>query len=138
MNTEPFEYAVITVVPRVERGESMNAGVILYSHRHHYLDCRVHLDTGRLRALDPTADPDAVAAGLAVIEEACRAAGLATQAARDRSGEAAAAPAAQSRGARFRWLTAPRSTIVQPGPVHSGLTADPAAELEHLFDKLVR
>lgn len=125
MSAEPFEYAVITVVPRVERGESINAGVILYSHAHRYLGCRVHLDTGRLRALDPGADPAAVAAALGVIEEACRA------------GERAA-PGAQPPGARFRWLTAPRSTIVQPGPVHSGLTDDPAAELEHLFDKLVR
>jgi hypothetical protein len=120
MSTEAFEYAVITVVPRVERGESMNAGVILYSHQHRCLDCRVQLDTGKLRALDPAADPDAVAAALAAVEETCR------------------APADQPLGARFRWLTAPRSTIVQPGPVHSGLTADPAAELEHLFDKLVR
>ena len=138
MSTEPFEYAVITVVPRVERGESINAGVILYSHRHRYLDCRMHLDTGRLRALDPAADPAAVAAALAVIEETCRAAKPATEAARERGGEAGAEPAAQPLGARFRWLTAPRSTIVQPGPVHSGLTADPAAELDHLFDKLVR
>jgi Protein of unknown function (DUF3037) len=138
MSTEPFEYAVITVVPRVERGESINAGVILYSHGHRYLDCRVQLDTGRLRALDPTADPDAVAAALTVIEETCRAAKPATEAGRERGGEAGAAPAAQPLGARFRWLTAPRSTIVQPGPVHSGLTADPAAELDHLFDKLVR
>ena len=126
MSTEAFEYAVIRVVPRVERGESMNAGVILYSHRHRYLDCRMHLDTARLRALDPTADPDAVAAALAAIQQACRA------------GEPGAEAAAQPPGARFRWLTAPRSTIVQPGPVHSGLTADPAAELDHLFDKLVR
>lgn len=134
MSTEPFEYAVITVVPRVERGESINAGVILYSHRHRYLGCRVQLDAGRLRALDPAADPDAVAAALAVIEETCRAAKPATE----RRGEAATFPAEQPLGARFRWLTAPRSTIVQPGPVHSGLTADPAAELDHLFDKLVR
>lgn len=135
MSAETFEYAVITVVPRVERGESINAGVILYSHRHRYLGCRVHLDTGRLRALDPGADPDAVAAALAVIEEACRSGEPGPEASGERGGQAAAP---QSRGARFRWLTAPRSTIVQPGPVHSGLTGDPAAELEHLFDKLVR
>ena len=134
MSTEPFEYAVITVVPRVERGESINAGVILYSHRHRYLDCRVQLDPARLRALDPTADPAAVVAALAVIEETCRA----PEPAAEPAVEPGAAPAAQSPGARFRWLTAPRSTIVQPGPVHSGLTADPAAELDHLFDKLVR
>jgi hypothetical protein len=122
MSSEPFEYAVIRVVPRVERGETMNAGVILYSQQHGYLGCLIQLDTERLRALDPGADAAAAAAGLTAIEEGCRGGG----------------PAGQSPGARFRWLTAPRSTIVQPGPVHSGLTADPAAELQHLFDTLVR
>jgi hypothetical protein len=121
MSGEPFEYAVIRVVPRVERGEAINAGVILYSQQHGYLGCLTGLDAERLRALDPGADPAAAAAGLAAIEEGCR-----------------GGPAGQSPGARFRWLTAPRSTIVQPGPVHSGLTADPAAELRHLFDTLVR
>jgi hypothetical protein len=122
MSSEPFEYAVIRVVPRVERGETMNAGVILYSQPHGYLGCLVELDTGRLRALDPGADTAAAAAGLTAIEEECRGGG----------------PGGRSQGVRFRWLTAPRSTIVQPGPVHSGLTADPAAELQHLFDTLVR
>ena len=121
MSSEPFEYAVIRVVPRVERGETMNAGVILYSQQHGYLGCLVQLDAQRLRALDPGADAAAAAAGLTAIEEGCRGGG----------------PAGQSPGARFRWLTAPRSTIVQPGPVHSGLTANPAAELQHLFDTLV-
>jgi hypothetical protein len=119
---EPFEYALIRVVPRVERGEIMNAGVILYSHRHGYLGCRIHLNSERLRVLDPTADVAAVTAALAAIDEGCR---------HDR-------PAGQSPGMRFRWLTATRSTIVQPGPVHSGLTADPAADLDRLFDEMVR
>jgi hypothetical protein len=119
---EPFEYALIRVVPRVERGETMNAGVILYSQRHGYLGCRIHLNAERLRALDPAADVAAVTAALAAIDEACR---------HDR-------PAGQSRGVRFRWLTATRSTIVQPGPVHSGLTADPAADLDRLFEEMVR
>jgi len=119
---EPFEYALIRVVPRVERGEVMNAGVILYSQRHGYLGCRIQLNSERLRALDPSADVAAVTAALAAIEEACR---------HDR-------PAGLSPGMRFRWLTATRSTVVQPGPVHSGLTTDPVADLDHLFDEMVR
>ncbi len=119
---EAFEYALIRVVPRVERGEAINAGVVLYSQQYKFLGCRILLDEGRLRALDPRADPAAAARALAVIEEGCL------------TGPAAG----QSLGEWFRWLTAPRSTIVQPGPVHSGLTSDPAAELQHLFDDLVR
>jgi len=119
---EPFEYAVIRVVPRVERGETMNAGVILYSQQHRFLGCRMHLDEGRLHALDPAADAVAVSAALTALDEGCR----------------GGRPGEEPLGVRFRWLTAPRSTIVQPSPVHSGLTADPAAELTRLFDELVR
>jgi Protein of unknown function (DUF3037) len=119
---EPFEYALIRVVPRVERGESINAGVILYSQRHGFLGCRIELDTDRLRALDPAADVAAVTAALTAIEADCQ----------------RPPPGGQSAGERFRWLTATRSTIVQPSAVHSGLTADPAADLRHLFNKLVR
>jgi Protein of unknown function (DUF3037) len=120
--TEAFEYALIRVVPRVERGEAINAGVILYCQQYRYLGCRILLNEDRLRALDPATDLAAVAAALRALEEGCR------------SGP----PAEQPPGARFRWLTATRSTIVQPGPVHSGLTADPAAELDRLFEDLVR
>ena len=119
---EPFEYALIRVVPRVERGEAINAGVILYSQRHRFLGCRIELNAGRLEALDPGADVTAVLAALAAVEEGCH----------------AGRPAEEPPGVRFRWLTAPRSTIVQPSPVHSGLTTDPAAELNRLFDDLVR
>ena len=116
-----FEYALIRVVPRVERGEAINVGVIVYSQAHRYLCAQIELDEPRLLAVDPAADLDAVRAG------------------RPRSRR----PAPRARcgrplGERFRWLTAPRSTIVQPGPVHSGLTADPAAELARLFETLVR
>jgi hypothetical protein len=121
MNMEAFEYAVIRVMPRVERGEAMNAGVILYSQQHGFLGCRVFLDEDRLLALDPRVDLTSVTAALAAMDEACR----------------TEIPPGQPAGARFRWLTATRSTIVQPGPVHSGLTANPAAELQHLFDTLV-
>jgi DUF3037 family protein len=120
--SEVFEYALIRVVPRVERGEAINVGVILYSRAHEYLRARVHLDERRLLVLDPAADLPAVRAALGVFVSACTAGPLAEQ----------------PLGARFRWLTAPRSTIVQPSPVHSGLTGDPDAELDHLFDTLVR
>jgi hypothetical protein len=120
--TEPFEYALIRVVPRVERGEAINAGVILYSQRHRFLGCLIQLNEDRLRALDPAVDVAAVRGALIALDEGCR------------SGR----PGEEPLGVRFRWLTAPRSTIVQPSPVHSGLTADPAAELTHLFNELVR
>jgi len=113
-----FEYAVLRVVPRVERGEAMNAGVILYCRPLGYLGSQVRLDADRLSALDPRADAEAVARAL----------------------EAAADCALREDddlGRRFRWLTAPRSTVVQPGPVHTGLTADPAGETERLFRLLV-
>ena len=115
---QAFEYAVLRAVPRVERGESMNAGVIVYCRALDYLGSQVRLDRTRLAALDPTADADAVAKAL----------------------EAAADCALRGDddiGRRFRWLTAPRSTVVQPGPVHTGLTTDPAAELTRLFEVLV-
>lgn len=120
-----FEYAVIRVVPRVQREEFVNAGVILYCQGLDFLGAAVHLDEARLRALDPGADVDGVQAGLAAWQTVCE-------------GKGGLAPCAPPAGQRFRWLTAPRSTIVQPGPVHAGLTADPAAELAHLLDVLVR
>jgi hypothetical protein len=116
-----FEYALIRVVPRVERGEQVNAGVIVYSKSFRYLRARIELDTGRLLALAPDADLPAIRAGLTAFERACSEGPLADK----------------PLGERFRWLTAPRSAIVQPGPVHSGVTDDPAAELARLFDRLV-
>lgn len=119
--TEVFEYALIRVVPRVERGEQINAGVVLYSKRHNYLRTRIHLNERRLLALSPGASVEAVTSALTAFEKACR------------EGPLAERPL----GERFRWLTAPRSAIVQPGPVHSGITDDPEAELNRLFDRLV-
>ncbi|SDM45165.1 DUF3037 domain-containing protein [Nonomuraea jiangxiensis] len=124
MTKDVYEYAVIRVVPRVERGEQINAGVLLYCQPRGYLCARVALDPVRLRCLDPGADVDAVSRALSAYELAC--------------GEEPGPLAAESLGGRFRWLTAPRSTIVQSGPVHAGLTADPDTELARLFDKLVR
>ena len=120
--TEAFEYALLRVVPRVERGEAINVGVIVYSQAFRYLCARIELDERRLLAVDQAVDLDAVRTALQAFEKACT------------EGPLAGRPL----GERFRWLTAPRSTIVQPGPVHSGLTADPAAELAHLFGTLVR
>jgi hypothetical protein len=120
----PFEYAVLRVVPRVDRGEAVNAGVLLYCRGADFLGARVHLDTDRVRALDPGADLEAITAALRAAADTCAA-------------EAAGPAAEEDIGRRFRWLTAPRSTVVQPGPVHTGLTADPAAELERLLRVLV-
>ncbi|MFC9929069.1 DUF3037 domain-containing protein [Streptomyces sp. NPDC127190] len=121
-----FEYALLRVVPRIERGEYINAGVILYCRARGYVGARTHLDEARLRALDPAADADGIRAALGAVERICAGGEEAGQAARDDAGR------------RFRWLIAPRSTVVQPGPVHTGLTTDPAAEAERLLDLLVR
>ena len=123
---EVFEYALLRVVPRMERGETMNAGVLLYCRSAAFLAVRVHLDTERLRALDPGADVTGVRAALRAAERICH------------GGPGAGQAAGEDPGRRFRWLIAPRSTVVQPGPVHSGLTADPSAELDRLLDVLVR
>jgi hypothetical protein len=119
----PYEYAIIQAVPRVERGELINVGVVLYSQRAGFLAARTHLHDERLRCLDPEADLPAITAALASWEATC-----------DGAGEAAT----MSPGERFRWLVAPRSTILRAGPVHMGLAADPAAELERLVELLVR
>jgi hypothetical protein len=120
-----FEYAVLRVVPRVERGEFLNAGVLVYCRPLGYLGAQVALDAGRLLALDPTADPDAIGLALDAAADVC-------------SGGTGTGPAGQEEiGRRFRWLTAPRSTVVQPGPIHTGLTRDPAAEAERLLTVLV-
>ncbi|WP_406278618.1 DUF3037 domain-containing protein [Embleya sp. NBC_00896] len=122
---EFFEYSIIRLVPRVERGECLNVGVALYSQAFAFLGARTHVEQSRLCALDPDADVTQARAVLAAWELVCA------------GSEAAGAPGAEPVGRRFRWLTAPRSTIVQPGPVHGGLTANPAADLDRLFDLLV-
>jgi hypothetical protein len=121
---EAFEYAVLRVVPRVDRGEAMNAGIVLYCRPRRYLGARLALDADLLLALDPQADVAGVRRALAAMAEVC--------------GEPGAGPAGgQDIGRRFRWLTAPRSTVVQAGPVHTGLTRDPDAEIDGLLRALV-
>jgi hypothetical protein len=122
----PFEYAVLRVVPRVDRGEFVNVGVVLYCQAADFLGCVTDADPVRIGVLHPGTDLDAVAAALDAVCAVC--------AGRDDAGPAGAQPLKE----RFGWLTAPRSTVVQPGPVHPGLTGDPAAELDRLVDRLVR
>jgi hypothetical protein len=120
---ELFEYAVIRVIPRIERGEQVNVGVILYCQRRDFLAARIDLDAARLRAIDPAIDLELVREALDPWARACEGDG----------------PSGALRlGERFRWLTAPRSTIIQTSPVHNGLTEDPDAELDRLVGLLVR
>jgi hypothetical protein len=121
-----FEYAVLRVVPRVDRGEAINAGVLVYCRPLRYLRARVELDAERLLALDPAADVEGIRKALHAIADICA------------DSQAAGQAGQQEIGRRFRWLTAPRSTVVQPGPVHTGLTRDPDAEAERLLQSLVR
>jgi hypothetical protein len=121
----PFSYAIIRVVPRVERGERLNTGVVLHSRQHRFLAARTGLDEARLRALAPDLDPASVRAHLEAIE-------------RIAAGDAAAGPiAALDPSERFGWIVAPSSTMIQPSRVHTGLTDDPAAMLDRLYNELV-
>jgi hypothetical protein len=119
-----FQYAVLRAVPRVERGEFVNIGIILYCQAVDFLAATVSVDDVRLRALAPEVDLDAVRSSAEAVVLACRAA---VGTARENTGLAT----------RFGILTAPRSTVVQPSPVHAGVTDDPGRTLESLVAKLV-
>jgi hypothetical protein len=121
-----FDYAVVRVVPRVERGEFVNAGVIVFSPTNGFLESRIELPHERLLALAPAIDIPTVEEYLASIPRIC--------AGGDEAGPIGALP----QRARFHWLVAPRSTIIQTSDVHSGVHADPRTALESLFEKLVR
>jgi hypothetical protein len=124
-SSEEFQYALLRVVPRLERGEAINAGVVLFCRRRSFLEARVRLDRERLAALDPGADADAIDRHLRSL-------------ARIAAGDADAGPvAALPQSERFAWLVAPASTIVQPSPVHTGFCDDPARQLAKLYDELV-
>lgn len=118
-----FQYVLLRAVPRIDRGECVNIGVVLYSQQRDFLDCVVEVDAGRLAALDASVDPEVVRRAAAAFQACCRGEGPSSE---------------LSLGQRFGWLTAPRSTVVQAGPVHPGLTDDPGAELARLVDHLVR
>jgi hypothetical protein len=122
----PYQYAIVRVVPSVERGECINAGVVLLCRSRGYIGAMTSLDEARLRALAPDADIQAISAHLDAIERVAR-------------GDPAGGPIARASIAeRFHWLVAPASTIIQPSPVHTGLTDDPATELGRLLADLVR
>src|SRR5918997_315210 len=122
---EPFEYALLRVVPRPERGEFVNAGVVLYCPALRFLGARVHLDPKRLRVLDPKLDPEAVLAHLEAVRTVCA------------GGSGAGPIGLLPPGERFGWLVAPRSTVVQPSPVHTGLADEPERALEHFVRVMV-
>ena len=121
-----FDYAVVRVVPRVDRGEFVNAGVILFCSSAGFLDARIELDRDRLVALAPVIDVALVESYLDAIPKICAG-----------GGEAGSIGELPQR-ARFHWLVAPRSTIIQTSPVHSGVHHDLDAALNNLFEKLVR
>lgn len=120
-----YEYAILRVVPKVEKGEFMNAGVIIYCLALDFLEARIHLDEPRLLALDPGIDMESVRAYLATIPLICA------------GGEGSGPIGQLSRRERFQWLVSPRSTMVQTSPVHTGRTSDPAQVLEHLVQRMV-
>jgi hypothetical protein len=121
----PFTYLILRVVPSVERGESLNVGVVLFCRQRDFLAARVALDPARLAMLAPSLDADEVAEHLAALIRVVE-------------GDPGAGPiAALDQSERFGWLSAPSSTIVQPSEVHTGLCEDPAQTLDALFERLV-
>ena len=121
-----YDYAIIRVVPRVDRGELINAGVILSCPAVDFLEARIELDVARLLALDPALDVEATRANLQMIPRVCR-------------GGAEAGPIGElPQRSRFHWLVSPRSTIIQMSPVHTGRTDDPEKTLQRLLDTMVR
>jgi len=125
MSSHPYQYVVLRCVPRVDREEFVNVGVVLYSEETRFLSAAWNIDPERLRSLDPRIDVDQVCEALDFVDGVC-------------AGDARAGAAGeQPLGTRFGFLKAPRSTVLQPGPVHGGLTTDPARQLEHLLERLV-
>lgn len=121
-----YDYAVIRVVPKVEREEFVNVGIIVSCPAGEFLEARIELDEQRLTAVDPTLDVETIRAHLATIPIICA------------GGQEAGPMGKASQRERFHWLTAPRSTVIQTSPVHTGLCEDPADVLEHLLDTMVR
>ncbi|HWI21794.1 MAG TPA: DUF3037 domain-containing protein [Baekduia sp.] len=122
---EAYAYALLRIVPDAARGEAVNAGIVFYCRRDQFLEIRWELPIAALAVVAPEIELDPLRANLAALQ-------------RIAAGDRDAGPvAAQDQSERFHWLVAPSSTLVQPGPVHTGLTAEPAATLTHLFSELV-
>jgi hypothetical protein len=121
----PFAYCVLRVVPDVERAEFLNAGVVLFARQAGFLAAQVALDRARLGTLSPGCDAEPIARHLEVLERVA-------------AGDSAGGPiASMEPSERFNWIAAPSSTVVQPSPVHTGVTPDPAAKLAQLFARMV-
>jgi hypothetical protein len=125
MSGLPYQYVVLRCVPRVDREEFVNVGVVLYCEEAGYLQAAWSVDRERLAAFAPAVDPDAVCEALEFVRAVCA------------GGEAGGAAASRPPGQRFGFLKAPRSTVLQPGPVHGGVTTDPGRQLEHLLERFV-
>ena len=125
MSRSAYQYVVLRCVPRPDREEFLNVGVIVHCQSADFLEVAWNVDAERLRALDPGIDVDRVCEAHVFVERVCRG--------DEQAGEAAR----QSLGQRFGFLKAPRSTVLQPGPVHGGVTDDPERQLEHLRERLV-
>jgi hypothetical protein len=123
---QTYDYAIIRVVPRVERGEAINVGVILSCPALDFLEARIELDPSRLLAIDPSADVEATRANLEMIPRVCR------------GGPDAGAIGELPQRSRFHWLVSPRSTIIQLSAVHTGRTSDPQKALDRLVETMVR
>lgn len=123
---EAFSYALLRAVPSLARGEALNVGVVVHSRRFRFLAARCEVDPERLRVLDPGVDVDAVRAHMDMIRRVA-------------AGDESAGPLARlDASERFGWIVAPSSTLVQPSPVHTGITEDPQATLDRLFATLVQ
>lgn len=124
--SHPYQYVVLRFVPRVDRGECVNVGVVVHSQSAGVLRCAWHVDEERLLAFAPGADLDGLRAALEAVRTMCERPPSEVDA------------SLSTPGKRFGWITAPRSTVLQPGPVHGGSVVDPAAEAQRLLERLVR
>jgi hypothetical protein len=120
-----FDYAIVRLVPQVEREEFINVGIILFCRTERYLEAAIELDRARLAAIAPHFEPETVWSHLALIPRIC-------------AGDSAHPIGRESQAERFHWLVTPRSTCLQVSPVHSGLCTNPAQTLAHLMDTMVR
>ncbi len=133
-----YQYVALRCVPRVDREEFVNVGVVLYCHAQDFLGAAWAVDEGRLRSLDPAVDVAAVHAALTAVDAVCRGEAHVDFGVGSRATAYGVRAGRDDQSTRFGFLRAPRSTVVQPGPVHGGLTDDPEVELQRLLTALVR
>ncbi|MCX6399418.1 MAG: DUF3037 domain-containing protein [Propionibacteriales bacterium] len=134
---KPYQYVTLRCVPRVEREEFVNVGVVVHCPADNFLGVRTSVNDARIRALDAGIDLDSVRAALAMIDRVCRGEAHTAFGVSLRATAYGVRESRDDASTRFGFLKAPRSTVIQPGPVHGGVTADPARTLEHLLETLV-